>query len=533
MSFFKNRAHRKSVRALFQGNKQATLSTDDILSQREVAAAENFRGLQRQNSDPISRLARNKSTLTLRSTYSASTSPQLETAMAAQATITFSQPGVQAPVYVVTSLSTPPWEILEMQVSEEKTGNGDLIFVRHFDNVADGDYQYKVRIGEGHWVVDESTDADTDDVGNRNNVISVKTPEPEPLSLLPPTPAISDGTKALRQDSVHDPALVLNTQPEDVESPPTASGKDADDKGNDVMIPVILLPSTVGKDVHYEEPPPYDAEAAKQGSQADATTLSPVPIIVVEDDAQAPLFRHESFDERDIQDAAGLSNSAVLSDDEEPFLPQSPGGDKRLGRIFEEEEELDLSEAPLLPHEQSSLDSRRELTLSDTPSAPKHDGANDNTKRWGGVYENVDSPASVRELPTPPMTPEKSVAASSSEDPVSSSAVKKHASKPSTDSMAITPAPLRPREREPDDGHRIHWPDEIEVRPYSAPSDADSTAPPKKGWIRSFIGAFITPVGKFLAACFGGREYASGGALLVLGVAVAIYYFIGFEARAG
>lgn len=79
--------------------------------------------------------------------------------MQSEATITFTQPGVQPPVYVVTSLSEPPWATLELEPSKEKTPSGDLVFERKFGNVAEGRYQYKIRIGEGHWVVDESKES--------------------------------------------------------------------------------------------------------------------------------------------------------------------------------------------------------------------------------------------------------------------------------------------------------------------------------------------------------------------------------------
>jgi hypothetical protein len=79
--------------------------------------------------------------------------------MTESATITFSQAGVQPPVYVVTSLSDPPWAPLEMAVNEDEADAGNLIFSRRFENVAAGDYQYKIREGDGHWVVDESKDS--------------------------------------------------------------------------------------------------------------------------------------------------------------------------------------------------------------------------------------------------------------------------------------------------------------------------------------------------------------------------------------
>lgn len=79
--------------------------------------------------------------------------------MHSEATIRFTQPGVQPPVYVVTSLSTPPWAPLELRPSKEKTPSGDLVFELKFSNIAEGSYQYKIRIGEGHWVVDESKES--------------------------------------------------------------------------------------------------------------------------------------------------------------------------------------------------------------------------------------------------------------------------------------------------------------------------------------------------------------------------------------
>lgn len=81
--------------------------------------------------------------------------------MAESATITFAATGVQPPVYVVTSLSNPPWETLEMDVDKEQTASANLIFTKRFDNIPEGSYQYKIRVGDGHWVVDESKDSGT------------------------------------------------------------------------------------------------------------------------------------------------------------------------------------------------------------------------------------------------------------------------------------------------------------------------------------------------------------------------------------
>ncbi|KAF2686296.1 hypothetical protein K458DRAFT_210632 [Lentithecium fluviatile CBS 122367] len=103
------------------------------------------------------------------------------------AIIRFSHPEVQPPVYVVTSLSIPPWAILEMDVSDERTDSGDVIFVLSFEGVPAGAHPYKIRIGEGQWVLDGSKETTTDEIGNRNNLVrTVAVHEDEkPLPDLP------------------------------------------------------------------------------------------------------------------------------------------------------------------------------------------------------------------------------------------------------------------------------------------------------------------------------------------------------------
>jgi hypothetical protein len=76
--------------------------------------------------------------------------------MATKATITFSQTGVQPPVYVTSSLSG--WTTLEMDVEEDKTASDNLVFSKEFSDVAEGSHQYKIRLGEDHWILDESKD---------------------------------------------------------------------------------------------------------------------------------------------------------------------------------------------------------------------------------------------------------------------------------------------------------------------------------------------------------------------------------------
>jgi hypothetical protein len=70
-------------------------------------------------------------------------------------TISYTRPGISAPVYLTTNITNPPWEIREMSISEKKTDDGDSIFYLQFGNVLPGSYEYKVRVGESGWVLDE------------------------------------------------------------------------------------------------------------------------------------------------------------------------------------------------------------------------------------------------------------------------------------------------------------------------------------------------------------------------------------------
>jgi hypothetical protein len=76
--------------------------------------------------------------------------------MSARVIITFAYAGIEPPIYVVTSASSPPWEVLEMNTSTELTKEGDNIYYLVLDGVAPGVYQYKVRAGNGTWIVDGS-----------------------------------------------------------------------------------------------------------------------------------------------------------------------------------------------------------------------------------------------------------------------------------------------------------------------------------------------------------------------------------------
>ncbi|KAI9659503.1 MAG: hypothetical protein M1821_001761 [Bathelium mastoideum] len=85
--------------------------------------------------------------------------------------ITYTNPGTRPPVYVATSLTTPPWDPAEME--HEPLGE-ELEFYKEFANVKEGVHQYKFRLGPGDWwVLDENAPTVNDGNGNENNLLVI------------------------------------------------------------------------------------------------------------------------------------------------------------------------------------------------------------------------------------------------------------------------------------------------------------------------------------------------------------------------
>ena len=150
----RSRPNRHRLRSPWTSSRRSSSITDDIPPKADpiTQSPGTVPQLSRHASDPTLQHAR----ISLRPALSSSPIIPANASMQGETTITFTQPGVEPPVYMVTSLSTPPWAPLEMKPSKEKTPSGDFVFEQTFGNVAEGSYQYKIRVGEGHWVIDES-----------------------------------------------------------------------------------------------------------------------------------------------------------------------------------------------------------------------------------------------------------------------------------------------------------------------------------------------------------------------------------------
>ncbi|KAI5380753.1 hypothetical protein J4E82_000711 [Alternaria postmessia] len=327
--------------------------------------------------------------------------------MAGHATITFSQTGVQPPVYVTTSIND--WTPVEMDVNEDKTASDNLIFRKEFNDVAEGSYQYKIRVGEDHWVLDESKETAATDDGIRNNVIHVKVAsENNSLKSAPEattvqeTPSEQESLKA----SLADPSKIPedrkdSTMGDQLSSVPVSSmvvDKVEDQKqpayGNThhLDLPVDAAKRSADAEPDYEETkvdspiktetpkspeipllvvdktddrPAYgddfgeDATTAQKvahdmrasDTQPDILTITPESHTEpgdTEDDQAAPLFRHESFQADDESQAP----PKITVDDEstQSSTDQTSSGDA-MDTPPEPEDGDELNLAPLLSHE--------------------------------------------------------------------------------------------------------------------------------------------------------------------------------------
>ncbi|KAL1796732.1 hypothetical protein ACET3X_005272 [Alternaria dauci] len=360
--------------------------------------------------------------------------------MAGHATITFSQTGVQPPVFVTTSLND--WTPVEMDVKQDTTASGNLIFFKEFNDVAQGSYQYKIRVGEDHWVLDESKETAATDDGFRNNVIHVTparetnssnseseaTTVQEAPSETPSLKASSRSqskTRDVRKDSTMGDQLPSVPVPftvvdkvEDQEQPvygnmhhvdlPVDANKRSADAEPDVEetkvdspvkteppkspeIPLLVVDKTddrpaygddFGEDATTAQKVAHDMRASD--TQPDILTVTPDSPTESGDggnDQAAPLFRHESFQADDGPQAP----PKITIDDEstQSSTDQTSSGDA-MDTPSERDESDELNLAPLLSHETGLRDSANELGDGPEVSGEGHDDEDD-TDEFGGA----------------------------------------------------------------------------------------------------------------------------------------------------
>ena len=241
-------------------------------------------------------------------------------AMKQHVTVEYSSPGLQPPVYILTSLSEPQWEPVEME-AKDKDG-AEYRFCRAFD-VEEGEYQYKFRLGPGDWwVCDESRPTVDDGMGNKNNLLPVKSqelkapqlkteetgsqsavsaPAPKPPAIMVPEqhpPPQSAITPAPHESVAPTP---LPKQETFVPNKGSESEQTPDREVSDPL-PTEESPDDAEALVQNtdEESDSSDSESSSNSDSEDETTNSPLlrhesvsPHSAEQE--HAPLFRHESI----------------------------------------------------------------------------------------------------------------------------------------------------------------------------------------------------------------------------------------------
>ena len=70
-------------------------------------------------------------------------------------TVRYSKPGSQPPIFLAGSFSDPAWHPEEMQYTTSEAGEHD--FYKEVQVEEGSAYQYKFRIGEGEWMLNEDS----------------------------------------------------------------------------------------------------------------------------------------------------------------------------------------------------------------------------------------------------------------------------------------------------------------------------------------------------------------------------------------
>lgn len=277
-----------------------------------------------------------------------------------------------------------------MDADKAQEGSNDLVFKKEFVDVPEGTYQYKIRLGEDHWVLDESTESVPDEHGNLNNVVHVKSPA-APLTVVP-----SDTSEADTGAST----------PDHKAPPPPLDDRNNSfiDVNDSPQLPSIPIPFVVVEKVEDKEHLPYgdlepvalssdtskraadaepDFEEVKVDSPVEPSTSEtpPIPLLVVEKTDDNPAHG-DDFGEKatSAQKLAHEQRAADASPDRLVISPErsalSSPGDEEVVPLFSYEIQTDEpSRAPssdtideVSVH--SSTDQTSSSDIMNTPSDP-------------------------------------------------------------------------------------------------------------------------------------------------------------------
>ncbi|KAH8589255.1 hypothetical protein B0O99DRAFT_600054 [Bisporella sp. PMI_857] len=219
-------------------------------------------------------------------------------ALPSKITIRYVKPGTQPPIYLAGSFSNPPWIPLPMEYTTDD--HNEHVFHKEV-NVEEGqDYQYKFRVGEGDWwLLDEESPTVTDDIGNRNNLLSVPVHNKENTKpeVIPHPSAASisqfQASHVVDKEESNDPHI--GPLSESATTTPTPAHKHnttelvetsvRKEKGGDQISPPILVVEKVdAAPVHGDDFGPDATASQKRAHDMRAEDAEPDYVVVKPDD---------------------------------------------------------------------------------------------------------------------------------------------------------------------------------------------------------------------------------------------------------
>ncbi|KAG4025252.1 hypothetical protein MFRU_062g00050 [Monilinia fructicola] len=141
--------------------------------------------------------------------------------------IKYSRPGAAPPIYLAGSFPQSVWQPQEMEYTNESKDH--YVFSKAVEVEEGKEYQYKFRIGDGDWwMSDEDAPIVTDDIGNRNNLLTVPV---KPSSS--PAKSVSH-EKSLEENSTPRTIPDLDTKEVEMENSIESSQHSATESGDKV-----------------------------------------------------------------------------------------------------------------------------------------------------------------------------------------------------------------------------------------------------------------------------------------------------------
>ncbi|QSZ29263.1 hypothetical protein DSL72_003775 [Monilinia vaccinii-corymbosi] len=185
--------------------------------------------------------------------------------------IKYSRPGAAPPIYLAGSFPQSVWQPQEMEYTNES--NEQYVFSKSVEVEEGKEYQYKFRIGDGDWwMSDEDAPTVTDEIGNRNNLLTV------PIKSTPQVKSVST-EKSPEENSIPRTIPDFDTKEVTMEEPTEpAQHTEPGDKVSEVSHPetsIFATEPTSSTSNHEAEVKPektqeiHDASTPK--SQADHT----------------------------------------------------------------------------------------------------------------------------------------------------------------------------------------------------------------------------------------------------------------------